>query len=189
MTKLEIYNIALAMNGKKTTKAEMTAEVKPTEVDACDNMYSLAIKSVLGECDWSFFVRPMNVYLDDDQPHGKWKHGYLIDRCEVYRIARVDAGNEPFQILGERFYTDEDEPSLWGITNDSFILETAPRDFCYLVGLYLGYLISTILSPSDVSIAQGALQAYSGQLSSAMKRECNNFNLNYLEDGDWSKRV
>lgn len=186
MTKLEIYNIALAMNGKRTTKDELSASCKPTEVDACDSMYSLAVESVLGECDWSYFVHPIRICMEDDVPYGGWRHGYSIEDCDLYRIARVDAGSRPFALLGGRLYTNEDEPYFWGISMDAFILETAPKDFCMLVGLYLGYLVSTILSPSDTAVAQRALQAYSGQLAAARKRESNNFSLNYLEDGDWS---
>lgn len=188
MTKLEIYNIALSVNGKRATKEELNATVKPTEVDACDSMYKIAIETVLGECDWSFFVKPITLNLEDDQPHGKWQHGYSISDSEVYRIARVDAGERPYAFLGNRFYTNERDPQLWGITSDALFIETAPRDFCMLIGLYLGFLVSQVISPSDTALAQRILQSYSGQLSSAMRRERNNMNLNYLEDGDWSAK-
>jgi len=67
-------------------------------------------------------------------------------------------------------------------------MEAAPRDICYLVGLWLGYLVSTTLSPSDNNLANRILQNYSAQLSSVMRREYASSQDNYLDPEDWSAK-
>lgn len=187
MKKLEIYRIALAQHAKSCTQEEMDATVKPTEVEACDRMYEMAVQDVLGEYDWSFCVRPVNLILEDDEPHGRWAHGYALP-SGLIRIVRTLPRQKPFRISNGRYYTNEDNPETWGITMDSGIMEMAPRDFCNLVGLWLGYLISTIVSPSDTNLANRILQNYSAHLHSLMQRENQSVQDNYLDEDDWSAR-
>lgn len=188
MTKLDIFNMALAQHGKRCTQAEIESSNPPTEVEACERMYRTAVDNVLGEYDWSFCVVPIELYLDDDEPYGKWTHGFRMPG-NVIRIARPYSGSrEPFFITGGRYYTDEDRPEPWGILYSSKIMDVAPPDFCDLVGIWLGYLISTLISPGDVNLANRILQNYSAGLSSMMKREQNSLYDNYLDADDWSMR-
>ena len=187
MTKLEIYNIALSQHGKKCTQEEIDATIQPTEVEACVRMFETAVQDVLGEQDWSFCVVPIELDREDDEPYGKWHHGYAMPN-DIIRIARSDMSMHPFKVSGGRFYTDEDNPEVWGISYTASILEMAPRDFCNLVGLWLGYLISTIISPSDNNLAQRILQNYSAHLQALNRREQNNRHANYLDEDDWSRQ-
>lgn len=187
MTKLELFNIALSQHGKRCTQAEIDAANPPTEVEACQRMYEMAVQDVLAEADWSFCVAPVEIYLDDDEPYGKWAHGYLMPG-NVIRIARTGAGQQPFLITGGRFYTDEDRPEPWGITWDKTVLDIAPRDFCNLAGLWLGYLVSTIISPGDANLANRILQNYSAHLQAMTRREDESRQDNYLDADDWSAR-
>lgn len=185
MTKLEIFNTALSQHGKRCTQAEMDSVNPPTEVEACQRMYEMAVQDVLGEADWSFCVAPVELDLEDDEPYGKWSHGFLMPG-NVIRIARTEAKHEPFFITGGRYYTDEERPEPWGVRWDAGVLDIAPRDFCYLVGLWLGYLVSTIISPSDSNLANRILQNYSAHLQGMMRREDEGRQDNYLDDDDWS---
>ena len=188
MTKLEIYNIALSQHGKKCTKEELESQNPPTEVEACNTMYELAISGVLGENDWSFFLTQIELDFDDDEPAGNWTHGFYMPG-NVARIAKISAKHKPYLIAGNRFYTNEDAPKdLWGIKWSALQMEAAPRDICYLVGLWLGYLVSTTLSPSDNNLANRILQNYSAQLSSVMRREYASSQDNYLDPEDWSAK-
>jgi len=188
MTKLEIYNLALAQHAKRCTADEMTAVSKPHEVDACDQMFDIAVENVLGEFDWSFCVAPIELETDDDMPYGEWSHGYLLP-YGLIRIARVENGTYPFMVGRGRFYCNEEDPKLWGIRMDAKCIEYGPHDFCALVGLWLAYLISPILSPSDTNLANRILQSYSAQLQTLMKRELNSVNDNYLEADDWGRKL
>lgn len=187
MTKLDIFNMALSQHGKRCTQAEIDSDNPPTEVEACQRMYNVAVQEVLGEQDWSFCVVPIELDLEDDEPYGKWLHGYRMPG-NIIRIARADMSSHPFFITGGRYYTDEDNPEVWGVPYTASIMDMAPADFCNLVGLWLGYLISTIISPSDTNLAQRIIQTYSAHLQGLMKRESNSIHANYLDDDDWSAK-
>lgn len=187
MTKLEIFNIALSQHGKRCTQTELDSSNPPTEVEACTRMFETAVQDVLGEQDWSFCVAPVELDREDDEPYGRWNHGYRLPG-NIIRIARADMGRHPFFTTGGRYYTDEDNPHVWGIRYSAMILDIAPRDFCNLVGLWLGYLVSTIISPSDGNLAQRILQNYSAHLQAMNKRELNNIHANYLDEDDWSRK-
>lgn len=186
MTKLDIYNLALLQHGKKCTREEMEMDqYKPVEVEICDRMYPIAVENVLGEFDWAFCVVPIEVDRANDEPFGKWSHGYSLPE-NVVRIARVDANQKPFMVAGGRLYTNDPDMSVWGVVNDSKIMALAPDDFCYLVAMWMAYLISTAISPSDANLPNRILQMYSAQLQSLMKREINHMQESYLSDDDWS---
>lgn len=187
MTKLDIFNIALSQHGKRCTQEDLLAENPPTEVEACSRMYDIAVQEVLAEQDWSFCVAPVEIDREDDEPYGRWLHGYRMPG-NVIRIARADMSRHPFFITGGRYYTDEDDPKPWGITFMATVMDIAPPDFCSLVGMWLGYLISTMISPGDNNLAQRILQNYSADLQSMMRRENNNVHANYLDEDDWSAR-
>lgn len=187
MTKLEIYNLALAQHAKKCTADEMTAQNKPHEVDACDQMFEIAVENVLGEFDWSFCVVPIEIDYEDDEPYGDWEHGYRLPG-NLIRIARVDNSGFPFMVASKRLYCNESRPAMWGIPMNVKCIEYGPRDFCALVGLWLAYLISPILSPSDANLSNRILQTYSAQLQTLMKRELNSVQDNYLDEDDWGRK-
>ena len=188
MTKLQIYNLALAQHGKRCTAAEMSAESKPHEVDACDTMFDVAVQNVLGEYDWSFCVVPMQLERDDDEPYGDWAHGYHLP-YGMLRLARVENGTFPFMVANNRFYCDEDDPKIWGIPSGVAYSEMWPADFSALIGLWLAFLISPIVSPSDNNLSSRILQTYSAQLQTLMRRELNGVNDNYLPEEDWGRRL
>lgn len=188
MTKLEIYNIALSQHAKKCTQTEIESLNPPTEVEACNTMFNLAVSDVLGEYDWSYFLAPIELDLSDDEPSGNWKHGFFMP-YSVARIAKVSASHKPYLVAGNRYYTQEDAPKgLWGIKWTAADMENAPADICNLVGLWLGYLISTILSPSDNNLANRILQNYSAHLATVMHHEINSCQDNYLDPDDWSAK-
>lgn len=187
MTKLDIFNMALSQHGRKCTQAEIDSDNPPTEVEACNRMYRTAVDNVLAEYDWSFCVVPIELDYEDDESYGRWLHGYRMP-TSVIRIARPYGKGEPFFISGGRYYTDEEKPQVWGIMYTSSIMDMAPSDFCNLVGLWLGYLISTIISPGDANLAQRIIQNYSASLTAMMKRESNSIAESYLDDDDWSAK-
>lgn len=188
MTRLEIFNIALSQHGKKCLQEDLVAPNPPTEVEACQRMYEMAVQDVLGEYDWSFFLAPIELDLEDDAPYGRWTHGYLIP-AGVSRLTKVGGRNKPYLVAGNRFYTDRDRPDdLWGIRWSSAMMDNAPRELGNLVGLWLGYLISTIISPSDGNLANRILQNYSAHLQAMMRREEGSRQDNYLDPDDWSAK-
>ena len=188
MTKLEIFNKALAQHGKKCTQEELDSSNPPTDVEACQRMYDQAIEDVLAEHDWSFCVVPIELDYEDDEPYGLYRHGYRMP-ANIIRVARKSSENKyPFFISGGRLYTSEEKPQLWGVLMSSIIMDVAPRDFCNLVALWLGFLVATIISPGDSNLTQRILQNYSAHLQAMMKRELNSVNDNYLDEDDWSRK-
>lgn len=188
MTKLEVYNIALGLNGKRCTQKELDSENPPREVSACNLMYTVAIKNVLSETDWSFFVKPIDIdYTDDERAMG-FEHGYFIPR-RFDRIVRVGCNMSQFHLADNRLYTDDERPEVWGMPAvEDVDMEYAPVNFCNAVGIWLGYLISIQVSPSDANLGNRILQIYSAQLSTMMRAETNGSNDNYLPKEAWGRK-
>ena len=171
MTRTEIYNIALQQHGKKCTEAEVKSENPPYEVQLCHTYYDAAVQKVLGENDWSFLVRRVEVEDCDDEPMGKWKHGFSLP--PFYN--RVSAlSTKPYQVIDRHFYTDEDNPDIF-IIPSYFESELAPNNICQLVGLALAYELCGILAPADNAIANLIMQNYSWTLMPMISAEATSF--------------
>lgn len=163
LSKTEIINMALRFHGKNTSYTQMASNNPPIEVEYAKTFYDAAVLHALGEADWSFFTTPIEIDFNDDAPQRSWAHGYRV--CsDILRL--VPMRWFAFEILGDRFYTNEDKPSIWGIKADCFDDSTkAPKDFCLLVANALAYELCSVLCPSDNAKAQTILQFYSWTLS------------------------
>ena len=167
MTRTEIYNIALRQFGKICTEEEVT-EYPTYEVNLCISGYNAAVHRVMGEHDWSLYTVPVIYPEDFDMPKGKWAHGYLLPQG-VLRV--VPRSTIPYELLGNLYLTNEDHPEIFAIM-DNFDCESAPDNFCELVGLALAYDLCGILSPPESPIMQMIMQKYSWTLQRMVAADC-----------------
>lgn len=168
MTRTEIYNIALRQHGKTCTNEEVVAINPPYEVGLCASGYNAAVHRVLGEFNWSKYTVPVLYQEVFDFPRGKWEHGFLLPQG-VLRI--VSRSTKPYDLIGNMFLTNEDHPEIYAIM-DNFDCESAPDNFCELVGLALAYDLCGILSPPESPIMQMIMQKYSWTLQSMIAADC-----------------
>ena len=167
MTKLQIYNIALQQHGKKCTQAELDSANPPYEVQVCNTNYEAAWRKVLGECDWQSMLVKVDVADCDDEPAGKWAHGFVLP----YGIMRVSSiSSKPYQIRAGHFYTDEDNPDIYYMP-EFFDCRIAPENICHLVGLALAFELCAILAPADNAISQRIVQSYGWLLQPMISAE------------------
>ena len=171
MTRTEIYNIALRQHGKKCTEAEVKSDTPPYEVQLCNTYYDAAVQKVLGEVDWSFMVRKVEVEDCDDEPMGKWKHGFSLPPFYL-RVSSLST--KPYQVINRHFLTNEDDPDIY-IVPSFFECEMAPNEICQLVGLALAYELCGILAPADNAIANLVIQNYSWILQPMIAAESTSF--------------
>jgi len=168
MTLTEIYNIALRQHGKLCTEAEVTSANPPYEVRLCTSGYNSAVHRVLGEFNWSHFTVPVIYQELYDFPKGKWVHGYLLPQG-ILRI--VPRSTQPYDLIGNVFLTNEERPDIFAIM-DNFDCESAPDNFCELVGLALAYDLCGIIAPADNAILSMILQKYSWTLQTMISADC-----------------
>lgn len=168
MTRLDIYNIALGQHGRKCTQSDIESQNPPYDVELCNRYYDAAVKKVLGEEDWSFLLRKLEIEdLDDDEPTGKWAHGFLLPK-RIMRVSKLST--KPYMLIGGRFLTDEDEPDIY-VMSDNFDPENAPDDICQLIGLALAYQLCGILAPANSALSQLILQNYTWILQPMISSE------------------
>ena len=178
MTRTEIYNIALGRHGKKCTEAEVKSNNPPYEVQLCHNYYDAAVQKVMGENDGSLMVRRVDVKDCDDEPMGRWKHGFTLPPF-INRVSPLST--KPYQVIDRHFYTNEDEPDIFVIPS-FFESEIAPDPICQLVGLALAYELCGILAPADNAIATLILQNYSWILQPLISSEATS-HIRSVEEG------
>lgn len=173
MTKTEIYNIALRQHGKKCTEAEVKSDTPPYEVQLCNTYYDAAVQKVLGESDWSWLVRRVDLEDCDDEPSGKWAHGFTLP----FGFSRVsDLSTKPYQVINGHFYTNEDDPEIYIVPSEFYFnCEMAPHNICQLVGLALAYELCGILAPADNAISNLILQNYSWILQPMISAESTSY--------------
>ena len=167
MTKTDIYRIALRQHGKTCTEEEVRSDTPPYEVVLCNTYYDAAVRRVLGETDWSFLLRRVEISETEDLPEGRWAHGFVLP-FGILRVAK--RSTKPYQLLGNRFMTDDDDPDIY-VIQDAFEPTFAPRDICTLVGLALAYELCGILAPADNAVMQLILQSYSWTLQPMIAAE------------------
>ena len=167
MTRTEIYNIALQQHGKKCTEAEVKSDTPPYEVQLCNTYYDAAVQKVMGESDWSFMVRRVDLEDCDDEPMGAWKHGF---RLPPFYNRVSDLSTKPYQVINGHFLTNKDNPDIF-VVPAFFESEIAPRQICQLVGLALAYELCGIIAPADNAISSLILQNYSWILQPMLASE------------------
>ena len=178
MTRTDIYNIALRQHGKMCTEAEVKSETPPYEVQLCNTYYDAAVHKVMGENDWSFMVRRVDIADCDDEPTGRWAHGFTLP----FGASRVSSlSTKPYQVINRHFCTDSDDPEIYVVPSHIDCL-AAPPEFCQLVGLALAYELCGILAPADSAIANLILQNYSWILQPMISAEAPSY-LRTAEEG------
>lgn len=168
MTLTEVYNIALKQHGKRCTTEEVESLTPPYEVELCASGYGAAVHRVLGEFDWSRFTVPVIYQELLDFPKGKWAHGYLLPQG-ILRI--VPRSTKPYDLIGNVYLTNEDHPAIFAIM-DNFDCESAPDDFCELVGLALAYDLAGIICPPESPVLTMIMQKYSWTLQRMIAADC-----------------
>lgn len=167
MTKLEIFNIALGEHGKHITETDITNGV--FEAVMCETYYRAAVLNVLGECDWAYRVQRIPYDVEYDRPEDGWLHGFTLP----YGLLRiVKQSDEPYQIMGNKYLTDNPRPRIYGIM-DCFDEEMERDDMCYLVGYNLAFLLCQKLSPANNEIMSLILQNYQAMLKPMLTAQSN----------------
>lgn len=170
MTRLELFNLALSLHDRQITQADLESPNPPKEVRLCVTYQPVALSKALHEADWSFFTKRLDVDLSDDVAGWGYSHGYLLP-ADLYK--HVPVNDEPFQIAGGRYFTNEGSPVLYGIPRDCFETMVHPEEFDMLVASAISYEICGILSPKS-GLEQLALQQYSWLLAALTAAELYN---------------
>lgn len=168
MTQLEIFNLALSLHDRVITQADLDALNPSKEVRLCKTYQPVALAKALREMDWSFFTVKLAIDLSDDVPGWGFLHGFLLPD-NLFK--HVPISDEPFQVSGDRYFTDSEQPVLYGMFKNCFDTLEHPDEFDMLVAFGISYEITGILSPRS-GIDQQALQQYSWILGALTTSEC-----------------
>ena len=171
MTRLQIYNMALRVHGRKITQEDLDATDKREEVLDCIESYESAQDKALSEADWPFFTSLLELDLTEDTPGYGFSHGYALPSGLYRHTPR--AWEWAYEIHGGVYYTDAADPKLYGMLRaDCFDKADAaedtradhPQAFDNLIAYALAYDLCGYLSPNDQNLLSVALQRYTWAL-------------------------
>jgi hypothetical protein len=170
MTQLEIFNLALSLHDRVITQADLDSLNPSKEVRLCKTYHPVALAKALREMDWSFFTEKLAIDMSDDVPGWGFLHGFLLPD-NLFK--HVPISDEPFQVSGDRYYTDNEEPELYGMFKNCSDTLAHPDEFDMLVAFGISYEICGMLSPRS-GIDQQAVQHYSWILGALTAAEVHN---------------
>jgi len=170
MTDLELFNITLSIFDREITQEDLDSLTPIKEVRLCKRYLSLSKLKVLREFDWSFLIEKLQIELSERGSYKGFLYGFTLPEG-LLKVVQVNT-DYPYQIIGNTFYTDVDNPILFGIMED-FKEDYAPKDFYELIAYALAYQIAPLLAPEG-RFDQIVLQKYTWALNGLISAECHN---------------
>lgn len=169
MTDLEICNMALSFHGKSITQDQLTSESN-IEAKNCALYLPVAKKRCISEFDWSFFTKKLYIDYSDSQEGFGYRNSFKLPYGTV-KVIPQERNDYSYRVLNGRIYTNEEEPEVWGINEDCMEDTEYPEEFDYLVAFSLGFLLCSVLSPSDQILLQNCLNQFTWTKKQLVEKE------------------
>lgn len=173
MTDLEICNMALSFHDKSITQDQLTSKSNK-EAKNCALYLPIAKQRCVAEFDWSFFIKKLNIDYSDSVPGFGYDNSFKLPYGTV-KVVPQDRNDYSYRVLNGRIYTDETEPEVWGINEDCVEDMEHPEEFDYLVAFSLGFLLCSVLAPSDQILPQNTLNQFTWTKKLLIEKEAMSF--------------